>query len=107
MSCLIGRLPGLTAIKQAFQFAQVVHAETMKVAPARYAEQVVDDHGGVAFASKTLFPAELFGSGFGFVPVVVGVEQFHQCLAVVQLGSGFCLTGKKRTSKDLFREGHR
>lgn len=74
MSCLIGRLPGRTAIKEIFQFAQVVHTETMEVAPARYAEQVVDYYGGVAFAGKALCPAELFDSSFGFVSVVVSVQ---------------------------------
>ena len=74
MSCLIGRLPGRTAIKEIFQFAQVVHTETMEIAPTRYAEQVVDHYGGVAFAGKALCPAELFGSVFGFVSVVVSVQ---------------------------------
>lgn len=84
MPCLLAGLPGVAFIQQAFQLDQVVHAKAMKVTPARYAEQVIDDHGGVSFAGQALVPAELLGSGFGFVPVVVGVEQFHRCLVVVQ-----------------------
>lgn len=107
MACLVSRLPSRSALQKTFEFAQVVHAQAVEIAPTGDAEQVVDDHGGVAFAGQALVPAELFGSGFGFVPVVIGVEQFHQCLAVVQLGSGFCLSGEKRAFKDLFKGGGR
>lgn len=50
MSSLIGRPPSGNSLQQALQFAQVVHAQTVEVAPARDAEQVVDHHGGIAFA---------------------------------------------------------
>lgn len=105
MACLIGCLPGGSLFQEAFQLVQVVHAETMKIAPTRYAEQVVDDHGGVAFTSKAFVSAELFGSGVSLISVFVRIEQFHRFhLVVVQLGSGFCLISRKKNIQDSVYE---
>ena len=45
----------------------------MEISPAGNAEQVVDDHGGVAFAGQALVASQLLSSFLGFVAVVVGV----------------------------------
>lgn len=77
MPSLIGRRPARTALQQALQLAEVVHAQAVEISPAGDAEQVLDDHGGVALAGQALVAGQFLGSLFGFVTVVVGVEQFH------------------------------
>lgn len=50
MAGLVNGLPGSTESQQGLQFAKVIHAQSVEIAPARDAEEVVDDHCGIALA---------------------------------------------------------
>lgn len=82
MTELLRLLPGSSLINEGLQLIQVIHAQSMEITPARGSEQVVDDHGGVTFASQAAIPEQFMLSIFSFIAVFVGIEELHEIFAV-------------------------
>lgn len=70
-------LPRGFSIQQPLQLDQVIHPQPVKISPAGNSKQVVDHHGGISLAGQALLANQLFRGFFGFVMIVVGVQQFH------------------------------
>ncbi|MNG07164.1 hypothetical protein D3C84_904530 [compost metagenome] len=49
----------------------------MKIPPARNSKQVVDHYRGITLTGQALLANQLFNGLFGFVMIVVGIQQFH------------------------------